>query len=235
MSNDQSLLSRMFDDRMFNTEPDSDADVGDNDDNESQDPFQTNVDKNDLIKRMFSSQDAYETEQVFSKSTKEDRTSQFQDRSNLDQFIKHNEPNKIDVLNRMFTNTGNDDTDYNEAQLYTEINEIQSIDITIKEFNLKLNKLRKLRKQLEKNILLKLELLKKQGVKVNETNDVFYSCIKYTRKQNPCPEKSEQIQSFIKKNNFNLSPDQWREFSRLWTNSKTTQKEVVTLKKIKGK
>tara|TARA_B110000483_G_C18176884_1_gene535387 strand:- start:73 stop:834 length:762 start_codon:yes stop_codon:yes gene_type:complete len=136
-----------------------------------------------------------------------------------------------DVIERMFCST--DNADFSEEAMCEIVREISSVDVSIKEHNIHLKKLRTIKRNLEENLLGYLEYFKKEGVRINDTNEIFCSAVKNKQKTNKSVHSSQEIRDFAKSNGIQLNQENWVKFEKLWKKNSQTKIRTVGLKRIK--
>ena len=139
---------------------------------------------------------------------------------------------KDNLFERIFNNDVKTSL-YTDSEILEMISEVVHIDNSIKEYNTKLRKCRSIKKVIEFKLLEYLESCKRQGIQVNETNEIFASSLKTKLKKNKNPEKTNIMQNFINSKGIRLSDNDWREFEKIWKSSSNIKQKCVVLKRIK--
>lgn len=199
---------------------------------------ETSNQKNDIISRMFShheSNNECERKPTIDESecaNQEQKANQTQRIGKQIVFKTHDMETPPDnVINRMFCSTEN--ADYSEEALFEIVREISSIDISIKEHNLHLRKLRQLKNKLEEDLLKYLEYFQKEGIRINGTNEIFCSAIRNKKKINKNIHASQEIQDFAKSHGIVMNQEKWQQFEKLWKKNSLTKIKTPGLKRIK--
>ena len=195
---------------------------------------------NDVISRMFSCQEINDNTSDI-KQNQEEQTNVIQKTTEKSQsngkqkqivFRNTDTPSNTDtVIDRMFCST--QEANYSEETLFEIVREISSIDISIKEHNLHLRKLRALKNKLEEDLLKYLERFQKEGIRINGTNEIFCSAIKNKKKINKNIHSTQEIQEFAKSHGIYMNQENWQKFEKLWKKNSLTKTKTATLKRIK--